>query len=334
MFCRLPILALIAVSITLPSPSVARTATDGPGTTAVVPDRGRWITLGTSAGPVPSPIRSQPANLLMFEGGNFLVDAGDGVSGQLAKAGLMTGQVDGVFISHLHFDHIAGIMGLLGLRWQTNTRQPLRIWGPPGTRETIDGLVASMVPGTTAGYGVPGAEGADPRDTVEVIEIRDGADFAVGAMRVRAVSNSHYSFEPGSDLERRFESLSYRFDLPGRSILYTGDTGPSADVDALAQGVDLLVAEMMDVENTVAAVRRMQQGVPEQVLQNMERHLLDHHLLPEDVGRMASAAGVGAVVVTHFTGRERDDPGHLEYLRTIAEHYDGTAVIAIDMDEY
>jgi len=331
---RPPIFALVVASLALSSPSDAQIATEGAITEAAALDQGRWITLGTSAGPVPSPIRSQPANLLAIEGGNYLVDAGDGVAGQLAKAGLRTGDIDGVFISHLHFDHMAGIMGLLGLRWQTNTREPLRIWGPPGTRETIDGLVASMVPGTTAGYGVPGAEGADPRDTVEVIEIRDGADFEIGTMRVRAVENSHYSFEPGSELDGRFESLSYRFDLPGRSILYTGDTGPSADVDALAQGVDLLVAEMMDVENTISAMRRTMQNVPEQVLQNMERHLSDHHLLPEDVGRMAAAAGAGAVVVTHFMGRERTDPGHAEYLSRIAEHYDGAAVIANDMDEY
>ncbi|WP_226635029.1 MBL fold metallo-hydrolase [Novosphingobium profundi] len=333
MHIKLPIFAALAAFTSLSSPCVAQIA-DEPGTTEVIPEQGRWITLGTSAGPVPSQVRSQPANLLRIEGDNYLVDAGDGVSGQLAKAGLMTAEVDGVFISHLHFDHIAGLSGLLGLRWQTNATQPLRIWGPPGTKATVDGIVASMIPGTTAGYGIPGAVRVDPRDTVEVIEIRDGADLHVGGIRVRVRSNTHYSFEPGSDLAKQFEALSYRFDLPGRSILYTGDTGPSENVNTLAQGVDLLVAEMMDVENTVAAMRRTQHNVPEQVLSNMEKHLRDHHLLPADVGRMAAAADAGAVVITHFMGRERDDPGRLNYLAEIAEYYAGPAVIAEDMDAY
>ena len=49
---------------------------------------------------------------------------------------------------------------------------------------------------------------------------------------------------------------------------------------------------------------------------------------------MAASAGVGALVVTHFAGRERGDPKHFEYLRDIAEQYDGPVVIANDMDVY
>lgn len=295
---------------------------------------GTWVTLGTRGGPLPSATRSQPANLLTHEGRHYLVDVGDGVSGQLAKLGLGTADIAGVFISHLHFDHTAGLAALLGLRWQTNAPDRLVIYGPPGTREMVEGLLAAMVPGTTAGYGVPGAPRQDPLAMAEVIELRDRASFEREGMRVTARKNSHYSFDPDSDLADRFESLSFRFDLPGRSIVYTGDTGPSAAVEELARGADLLVAEMMDVEDTLAAVRRNSPNLAPAVAQGMERHLRDHHLLPADVGRMASAAGVKAVVVTHFVGRERDDPAHFEYLGEIAGFYDGPVVIANDMDEF
>ncbi len=297
-------------------------------------DRGRWVTLGTRAGPMASATRSQPANLLIAGGKNILVDAGDGVSGRLAMLGIPTASIDAIFISHLHFDHTAGLAGILGLRWQTNAPKKLVIYGPPGTSEMVAGLIASMVPGTTAGYGVPGAPQLDVHQMVEVIELRDRASFDFAGMRISTRKNTHYSFAPGSDLAKRFESLSFRFDLPGRSIVYTGDTGPSPAVEELASGADLLVAEMMDVDDTIAKVRSNSPNLPPQVAMGMERHLREHHLLPADVGEMASRAHVGAVVVTHFSGREVNDPAHLEYLRQIAEHFSGPAVIANDMDEF
>lgn len=297
-------------------------------------EKGRWITLGTRAGPLASPTRSQPANLLVAGDTNILVDVGDGTSGRLAALNLPAARISAIFISHLHWDHTGGLAAILGLRAQTNSPPRLRIYGPPGTAELVAGLIASMVPGATAGYGVAGAAPTDVTTLAEVIELRDNDRLQYAGMTVSARNNTHYSFSPDSDLAGRFESLSFRFDLPGRSIVYTGDTGPSAAVEELAQGADLLVAEMMDVADTIANVRRNNPAMPDQARIAMERHLSDHHLLPVDVGQLASRAGVGGVVVTHFIGRERGDPAHFEYLREIAEHYDGPVVIANDLDGF
>ena len=54
-----------------------------------------------------------------------------------------------------------------------------------------------------------------------------------------AASNSHYTFSPGSAEVAKFVSLSFRFDAPDRSIVYTGDTGPSENVERLARNADL-----------------------------------------------------------------------------------------------
>lgn len=327
-------IALASAAALVSMPLHAQEQKEAPAATEEVADAGRWVTLGTVAGPVASPTRSQPANLLISAGQNILVDVGDGTAGQLAKFGLRTAQVDAVFISHLHWDHTGGLGALLGLRAQTNSPPNLKIYGPPGTAELVAGLLASMIPGATAGYGVPGAPKADLNELTEVIELRDRASVEIAELTVSVRNNSHYSFAPGSDLAGRFESLSFRFDLPGRSIVYTGDTGPSQAVEELAAGADLLVAEMMDVDDTIAEIRQANPNMPEPVARGIETHLRNHHLLPKDVGEMAARAGVGAVVVTHFAGRERGDPEHFEYLRTIAEYYDGPVVIANDMDVF
>lgn len=316
------------------TPSLAQEQVKASAEATVEVDTGRWVTLGTEAGPLPSPTRSQPANLLIADGQNILIDVGDGTAGQLALLGIATAKIDAVFISHLHFDHTGGLAAILGLRAQTNAPPNLKIYGPPGTAEMVAGILASMTPGATAGYGVPGAPRADVGKMTEVVELRDHDNVEIAGMIARVRKNTHYSFKPGSDLDKRFESLSFRFDLPGRSIVYTGDTGPSSAVEDLAKGADLLVAEMMDIDDTIANIKRANPNMPQRVATGMEQHLRSHHLLPRDVGEMAARAGVSAVVVTHFAGRERGDPKHFEYLRSIAEQYDGPVVIANDMDVF
>ncbi|WP_338240421.1 MBL fold metallo-hydrolase [Aurantiacibacter hainanensis] len=295
---------------------------------------GVWVTLGTGAGPVTSSTRSQPSNLLRFNGRDYLIDVGDGAARQSGNAGVQTKMIDGIFISHLHFDHTAGLAGILGLRFQTNGRDPLTIYGPPETQQLVDGILAAMVPGATANYGVAGAAPVDHRAGIRVIEMRDGDSVDVDGMTVTVRENTHYSFPEGSELAARFQSLSYRFDLPGRSIAYTGDTGPSSAVEELASGADLLVVEMMDIPLTIERMLAANPGMPEAVSRATQSHLADHHLSPTQVGELASRADVGSVVVTHFSGWEKNQPEHMRYLHDIAAVYEGPFLIADDMDAF
>lgn len=301
---------------------------------AVAQEATRWITLGTQGGPIPLKARSQPANVLLTRDGSYVVDAGDGVTEQLAKANVPLGQVKAVVLSHLHFDHTAGLFGIISLRWQTSIYSPLVIYGPPGTKQLIDGILAAMGPAVEAGYAYPGELHRPFEPGITVIEIRDGASFDLGATHVRAAKNTHYTFAPGSAEDRKFESLSLRFEAPGRTIAYTGDTGPSRATETLAAGADLLVSEMIDFDRTVAEVRRASPNMPPAALAGLQTHLRDHHLTPRQVGELARAAKVKAVVVTHISAPDLDAGRTLEYLRGIGANYAGPVVIAHDLDEF
>jgi len=294
-----------------------------------------WITLGTMGGPLANAHRSQPANLLLTDQGPVLVDAGDGAVEQLAKVGIPLARVHAVVLSHLHWDHTAGLQAVLGLRFQTDVPGKLRIYGPPGTAALIAGLVASMQPAAEAGYGNPSAAHVDPADTVEVTELAEGSKVALTpAVAMIAAQNSHYSFPQGGELDRKFKSFSYRFERPGRSIVYTGDTGPSPAVERLARGADLLVSEMIDVPATIAAVRRNAPGMPEKQFAAMNWHLSTHHLTPTQVGELANRAHVGRVVITHIVPGDHTSADKHRYLREIRRNYAGPAAIADDLDRF
>jgi ribonuclease BN (tRNA processing enzyme) len=118
------------------------------------------------------------------------------------------------------------------------------------------------------------------------------------ALTVRVAANSHFDHDGKPDAANL--SFSYRFTLGDRSITYTGDTGPSAAVTRLAEGSDMLVSEVIDLDRLLAEIRQRRVDASADMLASMQTHLSTHHLLPADIGTLAARAKVGRVVLTHY----------------------------------
>ena len=296
----------------------------------------RVVLLGTGGGPIARVGRSQPANLLQVGGKTYLIDIGDGTPRQLARAGVALSAVDAVFVTHLHFDHTAGIMGFLALDWQARRRAPVIFFGPPGTRGLVDNTLRAL------GSGEAIFRPQLP-DLPAMASVFSGQDWEVTAARevfrdagvtVRAVENSHYGtmhLDPAEHGINR--SYSYRFDMADRSVVFTGDTGPSRAVEDLARGADVLVSEIIDIDAIIAGLKRRQQatGVDQQPLID---HMVEEHLTPENVGRMAAAAGVKTLVLSHFAtppGIETFDRKAM--LAAIRKHFRGRVIFGADLTE-
>ena len=102
------------------------------------------ITLLGTGGPRPDPARQGPATLVTTDHFRLLFDAGRGVATQLAKVGVRPGDLDTVFITHHHFDHIGGLGDLLMAEWNGGRQRPLIVRGPVGTTEIVDALFTSV----------------------------------------------------------------------------------------------------------------------------------------------------------------------------------------------
>jgi ribonuclease BN (tRNA processing enzyme) len=291
-----------------------------------------FTTLGTNSGPIPNPHRSEPANLVRYGDQAMLVDVGDGAVEQLARAGLGIGAVQTVFISHLHFDHTGGLFALLSLRYQAHVPGHLTIYGPPGTRRTVDGLLAAMQPGMEASGTIRGPITAGAGDDLSVVELGEGSKVAVGKVTVTATVNTHYAnFRAGSPEAAHNLSFSYRFEAPGRSILYTGDTGPSPNVERLCHGADLLVSEILDPVAALDNLRKTRPDVPEIGLMIVGAHFRKEHLSPEQVGLLAAGCGAKALVLTHDAV---PPSGVAAAQAAIAAHYPGPTTFAEDLQTF
>jgi ribonuclease Z len=94
------------------------------------------ILLGTGAA-LPTPERCTSATAVLYEGEMLLFDCGEGTQLQLRKAGLRHGRLSRIFITHMHGDHVIGIMGLLMTMELSGRERPIELYGPPALADYV-----------------------------------------------------------------------------------------------------------------------------------------------------------------------------------------------------
>ncbi|HEX4098225.1 MAG TPA: MBL fold metallo-hydrolase [Caulobacteraceae bacterium] len=288
------------------------------------------VLLGTHGGPSADPVRSEPASLLIVGGRPYLIDAGAGVARQLAAAGERVTAIRTVFITHHHLDHTAGLEPLMALSWigtglGGRTPPPVQIYGPPATRFLVKAALTYIsVSERIFRAGIPSLPAAAGMFVGHDID-HDGLAYQDDRVRVTAVENTHFGHASYGPDGKKDMSFSYRFDTTAGSVVFTGDTGPSDAVTRLAKGADVLVSEVLLPGGGAA---RAPAKTP--LATELTEHLSEEHLTPEEVGRMATAAGVKTVILTHLViGGSPDAEQRLE--AEVRKYYSGTVIVGHDL---
>ncbi|MGD0192725.1 MAG: MBL fold metallo-hydrolase [Rhizomicrobium sp.] len=294
----------------LSSPVAAEAASSSPG-------ESRLILLGTGGGPTPKKNRSAPAQAIVVGGATYVIDCGNGVARQIVLAGLPLESIRSVFITHHHSDHNADYGNLLLLSWESTLSTKIDTYGPPPlARMTELFLELNAVDIQTRIVD----EGRRPLGELVVPhEISgDGLVMHDANVKVTAALVDHPPIRP---------SFAYRFDCPGRSIVFSGDTRPCANLVRLAHGADVLVHEVM----YLPAIEKLARS--ESNAARLRRHLLASHTTTEEVGRIATEAGVKTLVLNHFV------PGGIPYIAddvwrdAVRPHFAGTIIVGRDLLE-
>lgn len=335
---RVTLLATLVMAC--PIQACAQAAPPAPAAKAVpiASVRSEWVTLGTAGGPQIRK-RSQAANALIVRGRVYLFDTGAGTIGQMAAANLSMRDVAAIFISHHHIDHNADLGQLIPSRWMFNTYTPLPIIGPPGTIDMMTNLAKAVRPVELAPIGASGPHGKPsiastiaPRDLASTIDTPTEV-YRDENIRVLAITNTHYNYPAGSAEAAFARSYSYRIEAPDRTFLFTGDTGPSRNVELLGKGADVLISEVIDVPRMTAMLRKAP-DLPASMLENMIAHMEEDHLTPVEVGKMATAMGVKEVVLTHIVPGAVGEADPSSYIAGVVQRFSGRVRLANDLDRF
>ena len=284
---------------------------------AAVNRKTRLILLGTGGGPRPRKSSSASAQVIVVNDVAYVIDCGDGVARQLAFAGVPLKKLRHIFITHHHSDHNADYGNLLSLAWTAELTTRVDTWGPPPLAKTTRlffEMNAAEINTRIAD------EGRIPLEPLVHVHENTEAGLIMQDENVKITSAlvNHPPVVP---------SFGYRFDTADRSIVISGDTTPSENLIKLAQGADVLVHEAMFPAGVDRLAARLPAG------STLKRSILSHHTSAEDAGRVAQAAKVKLLVLSHFV--PPDDPFITDqmWLDAARTHFTGQVVVGKDLLE-
>jgi len=245
--------------------------------------------LGTGVGPVVN-LQQYGASTLVEAGGQrLLFDCGRGATLRLAQAGVPVGSISRVFLTHLHSDHVVQLPDLLLTGWSAGHRVvPLTVWGPVGTREMMEHLLAAF------DFDIHTRRDVDehfPASGITVVShdvAEDGVVFSENGLTVTAFLVDHGLVRP---------AFGYRVDYRGRSVVLSGDTRLSENLIRHARGVDVLIHETIDPEALRARADRPDDA--------MISAILAHHATPEEAGTVFRRVEPRLAVYSHAPNTAR-----------------------------
>jgi ribonuclease Z len=264
------------------------------------------VTLLGTGKPLPQIDRFGPSLLVEAGREKLLFDCGRGALQRIFQVNIPLGDVNTLFLTHLHSDHVVGIpdlwlTGWLHGRWEA----PLSVYGPVGTQNMMSKLEEAFE------YDVYIRRDVDekvPGEGAKIVtrEIEEGVIYEKDGLKVTAFEVDHWPIEP---------SFGYRVDFEGKSVVFSGDTRFCENLIEFSKNVDLLVSEV--------GAGPLDKDLPE-----VRQKVLAHHLSPKEAGEVFSRSRPKLAVLTHIVAYEVDFE---EIIKRTSEVYDGHVQIGEDL---
>lgn len=250
----------------------------------------RVLLLGTGAALV-DPDRNHSSILITVRGVNYLFDCGHNATRQMVRYGVDPASVRAMFLSHLHFDHIADFSYYMIATWMMGREDAVTVAGPPETAAFVrhslaQGAFAKDIEARAeykqrqANYGY-----LEPK----VLECEPGLIYEDELVRVTACHVEHIPREISPCFGLRMDTVD------GQSVAFSGDTAPCDAMIELARDVDLLIHECTFPEKAIEF--RSNIGIGTWA-----------HTSPTEFARIAVESRAKQAVATHFGHFETTNP--------------------------
>ena len=281
-------------------------------------DEFRVTLIGTGA-PVPRIDRFGPSTLVEVAGQQLLFDAGRGATQRLLQLGIPLRDLDGVFLTHFHSDHVSGLPDLWMTGWLPppfgRRSEPFEVWGPTGTKNLLEHLGLAFEANTN--IRIP--DELLPPAGIELLAHEfesNGVVYEKAGVRVTA-----FAVEHGELIKPAY---GYRVDYDDRAVVISGDTRYDKNLIAAANGADLLIHEVAMASD--------------EILESSERfrRIFSHHTTPEQAGEVFKQVRPKLAVFTHIVILGEFGPttpaAPLEsLLARTRKNYDGPLVVGDDL---
>lgn len=270
----------------------------------------RLTFLGT-AGSWPTKERSASAIALDLERELVLLDCGEGTQRQFFQSSASFMRVRRIFITHFHGDHFLGLPGLIQSMCLNHRTEPLDIYGPPDTEEMVGRALrmgyftlrfpielhplAADATVELDGYSVRTARATHPVPALSY-RIEEGPKrgrFDGALARSLGIRGPDFARLEAGESVRVGARVVHPADVmgparPGRSVVYSGDTAPSPEVERLARRATVLIHESTTATELESEANEW------------------GHSSARQAAELARAAEVTGLFLTHFSARYKE----------------------------
>lgn len=266
------------------------------------------VTLLGTGNPRPVLSRFGPSTLVEAGHEKLIFDCGRGVAQRIYQLNIPFDDVTGLFLTHLHSDHTVGIPDFWLTGWVMGRDKPLPVWGSQGTESMMKYLQKAYA------FDIHIRRDVDtklPGAGAEVIahDIKEGVVYSHDGVKVTAFLVDHGEIKP---------AYGYRVDYAGHSVTMSGDTRPSDNLVKFAQGTDVLIHEVIDVEDYEKSGSL---DTSEQT-----KKIIGHHTTAEEAGSIFSRVKPKLAVYSHIV--PPDVPNVIPHTR---KTYSGPLVLGEDL---
>jgi ribonuclease Z len=246
--------------------------------------------------PLPDASSAAACTLVVAAGKIYVVDVGPGSQEVAQLAGIPTSALAGIFLTHFHSDHIGELGEWAMQSWVAGRTGPLQVYGPEGVDQVVAGFRQAYRPDAEYRIAHHGLETL-PRSATEwiahTLPLANGDGTKIleeGGLVVTAFAVDHRPVEP---------AVGYRFDYRGRSVVISGDTAKSTNLEANAKGADLLIHDVL-LKTVITQVSDALDEAGRKRLQRFSKDILDYHASPSEAAESAQTASVDTLVFTHL----------------------------------
>ena len=242
--------------------------------------------------------RFGPANLVSTKKSKILIDCGSGATQRLHQAKVSSADIDALFLTHLHSDHVVDLYQLIISSWHPYRTKPWKVYGPKGTKIFVKKIMDAWKQERTQRIKY------EARSSTKAFDIQVKEFKSLGTILIKDIKVKYF------EVDHKPVKYAYGFNFLHKSkkLTISGDTRPSENVMKYGQLADVLLHEVF-IDGEMLTTNKM---LTTKTLHNVKTY----HTPSSLVGKIAKLTRCKKLVLTHFVPTEFNEKNLQKIVRS------------------